>query len=236
MNSSPVPRRRKAARRAEILAAASEVFSAKAYEEASISEIASRADCVEGTIYTYFRGKRDLFDAVLGEFYDRLIGDIEPRFQAIQGTSDRLRFLIARHLQIAVDDPGIARMIRRESRGPASYFGSKLHALNRQYSRFLLRTIADGVARGDLRADLDQAVARDLVFGGLDHWIWSELGRHRSIDPVRSADAMVRTLLGGWQGDSAAAVSAATAPLDDLRRRVERLEAKAHVHRGRGAS
>jgi len=220
MTSIPSPRRRKAERRAEILSAAREVFSALPFDEASISEIAARADCVEGTIYTYFRSKRDLYDAVLAEFYDRLIEDIAPRFESIHGTADRLRFLIARHLRIAVDDPGIARMIRSESRVTTEYFGSKLHALNRRYSRFLLRTIADGVARGDLRADLDQAMARDLVFGGLEHASWNAWGRQRAIDPVRTAESIVAMLLGGW-GSAPPASS-----IDDLRRRVERLEVK----------
>lgn len=220
MTSTPAPRRRKAARRAEILAAAREVFSARPFEEASISEIAARADCVEGTIYTYFRGKRDLYDAVLAEFYDRLIEDIAPRFESIHGTADRLRFLVARHLQIAVDDPGIARMIRSESRVTTDYFGSKLHALNRRYSRFLLRTIADGVSRGDLRSDLDHSMARDLVFGGLEHASWNAWGRSRPIDPVRTADAIVSMLIGGWAAERPAA------SLEDLRRRVERLEQK----------
>lgn len=218
---APAPRRRKAARRSEILAAAREVFSAKAFEDASISEIAAKADCVEGTIYTYFSGKRELIDAVLAEFYDRLIADIEPRFEAIHGTEDRLRFLLARHLQIAVDAPGVWRMISRESRGAGRYFGSKLHALNRRYSRFLLRAITDGIERGDLRAELDPAIARDLVFGGLDHWVWNELGRQRSIEPARAADGIVRTLLLGWQRPDAG-----DGTIDALTRRVERLEAK----------
>lgn len=219
--SATIPRRRKAARRSEILGAAREVFAAKAFEDASISEIAAKADCVEGTIYTYFRGKRELFDAVLAEFYDGLIEDIEPRFEAIRGTADRLRFIVARHLQIAVDEPGVSRMISRESRGPGRYFGSKLHALNRRYSRFLLRTISEGIERGDLRAELDPAIARDLVFGGLDHWVWNELGRQRSIDPARAADRIVGTLLTGWQ-----APAASDGSIDALTRRVERLEAK----------
>ena len=63
------------------------------------------------------------------------------------GRGDRLRFLIARHLQIAVDDPGISTMLGREARNGEPYFGSKLHGLNRTYVRFMTRTLADGVAR-----------------------------------------------------------------------------------------
>ena len=218
------PRRRKAVRSTEILAAAREVFAVKPYEAASISEIAARADCVEGTIYTYFRSKRELFDAVLADFYDRLLEDIGPRFESIRGTRDRLSFLIARHLQISVDAPGVSLMIIRESRGHSLYFGSKLHALNRRYSRFMLRTLAEGVERGELRADLNTAMARDLVFGGLEHWVWNELGRSRTIEPAAAADAIVSMLLDGWRarGEREDDISA-------LRQRVERLESKART-------
>lgn len=217
--SAALPRRRKAARRSEILAAARELFAARPYDQASISEIAARAGCVEGTIYTYFRNKRELFDAVLAAFFDALIADVEPRYATIQGTRDRLRFLIARHLQIALDDPGLGALIVRESRGPGAYFGSKLHALNRRYSRFLLQALEEGVRRGELRADLDPAMARDLIFGGLEHWTFNERGRHRGFDPAAVADRLVAMLLDGWvaspSGESLAVLS----------RRIDRLEA-----------
>lgn len=214
-----LPRRRKAARRSEILAAAREVFTTRPYDESSISDIASRAGCVEGTIYTYFRNKRELFDAVLESFFDALIVDIAPRFATIHGTRDRLRFLIARHLQISLDDPGVGMMIVRESRGRSAYFGSKLHALNRRYSRFLLQTLTDGVARGELRADLDTALARDLLFGGLEHWTFGEQGRHRAVDPSQVADSIVGMLIDGWSA------APCEAPIEQLTRRVDRLEA-----------
>lgn len=214
-----LPRRRKAARRSEILAAAREVFTTRPYDESSISDIAARAGCVEGTIYTYFRNKRELFDAVLESFFDALVEDIAPRFASIHGTRDRLRFLIARHLQISLDDPGVGMMIVRESRGHGAYFGSKLHALNRRYSRFLLQTLTDGVARGELRPDLDTALARDLLFGGLEHWTFNERGRQRGFDPSQVAGSIVGMLIDGWSAKPA------EAPIEQLAKRIDRLEA-----------
>lgn len=216
-----LPKRRKSVRRAEILAAAREVFIGKRFEDASVAEIAARADCVEGTIYAYFRNKRDLFDAVLTDVYDGLIADIEPRFAAIDGTADRLRFLIARHLQIAVDDPGISTMLGREARGGQPYFGSKLHALNRRYVQFMTRTLADGVARGELRSDLDTATARDFVFGGLEHRVRDLVGRGRRIDPARMAREITAMLLEGFAGRPALRDAD---PLDRIEARLARLE------------
>ena len=217
-----LPKRRKSVRRAEILAAARAVFLARPYEQASITEIADRAGCVVGTIYGYFENKRELFDAVVTEFYDGLIADIEPRFAVIEGTADRLRFLVARHLQITVDDPSWLKVLDREARGAESYFGSRLHQLNRRYAQFVMRTLSDGIARGELRADLDPQMARDFLFGGLEHWVRNTVGRGRRNDPTAVAREMVRMLLDGW----AAAPAERAAPWQGLEARIAKLEGR----------
>ncbi|HRH87542.1 MAG TPA: TetR/AcrR family transcriptional regulator [Rubrivivax sp.] len=218
-----LPKRRKSVRRAEILAAARAVFLELPYEQASITQIAERAGCVVGTIYGYFENKRELFDAVLAAFYDGLIADIEPRFAVIEGTADRLRFLVARHLQITVDDPSWLKVLDREARGGESYFGSTLHRLNRRYAQYLTRTLADGIARGELRADLDPQMARDFLFGGLEHWVRNTVGRGRRNDPAAMAREMVRLLLDGW---AAPAPSKGAAPWQGLEARIAKLEGR----------
>ena len=80
-----------------------------------------------------------------------------------------------------------------------------------------MRTLRDGIERGELRADLDAALARDLVFGGLEHHVWTRLVRRRRFVPSRVARAIVELLWSGWSAPGA----------DDLRRlarRVQRLE------------
>jgi len=57
-------------RREAILEAAAEVFAEKGYQRATMREIAARVGIAPGTIYLYFRSKRDLLLAIA----DRLIG------------------------------------------------------------------------------------------------------------------------------------------------------------------
>lgn len=221
-----LPRRRKAVRRAEILAAARALFLALPYEQASINLIAERAGCVVGTIYGYFENKRDLLDAVLAEYYDELIADIEPRFAVIEGTADRLRFLVARHLQITLDDAAWLKLLAREAHGNDNYFGSKLHGLNRRYAQFLTRTLSDGVARGELRAELDVPLARDFLFGGLEHRVRNTVGRGKPDDPAKAARDIVRLLLDGWAAPAQTAKDNGATALRGLESRVAKLETR----------
>ena len=70
-------RRERGARRRRILDAAGEVFSARGYHEASITEIAVRADLATGTIYLYFRDKADLYGSVILEKMNDVVGRLE---------------------------------------------------------------------------------------------------------------------------------------------------------------
>jgi AcrR family transcriptional regulator len=73
---------RGARRRKRILAAAEEVFSARGYYEASITEIALGADLAVGTIYLYFRDKADLYGSVIVVKMNEVVTRLEGALNA----------------------------------------------------------------------------------------------------------------------------------------------------------
>ncbi|HSH02948.1 MAG TPA: TetR/AcrR family transcriptional regulator [Anaerolineae bacterium] len=68
--------RRIAARKEQILAAASSVFGKKGYQRATTREIAAEADVGEGTIYNYFESKQGLLQAVVEAYAEEVVGAI----------------------------------------------------------------------------------------------------------------------------------------------------------------
>jgi TetR/AcrR family transcriptional regulator len=69
-------------RRKRILGAAEELFSARGYHEASITEIALGADLAVGTIYLYFKGKSDLYGSVIVEKMNEVVTQLEAALNA----------------------------------------------------------------------------------------------------------------------------------------------------------
>ena len=61
----------------QIIEAAFSVFGETGFEATRIQSIARRAGISSGTIYTYFRDKKDLFRATVQEGWDRFLGQIE---------------------------------------------------------------------------------------------------------------------------------------------------------------
>jgi TetR/AcrR family transcriptional regulator len=81
------------ARRRRILDAAEAVFSARGYHEASITEIAIRADLAAGTIYLYFQDKADLYGSVIVEKMNEVVNCVEAALKS--NASTRISFRAA---------------------------------------------------------------------------------------------------------------------------------------------
>jgi AcrR family transcriptional regulator len=220
------PRRMR--RAAEIINAARDTFLEKGFERASVSEIAAKVGVVEGLLYSYFPTKRDLLNEVLRGMYEPLIREMEDGFSRLQGLRSRMRFLVWRHLRVYVEDPGLSRLVLHEVRTRPEYFNSALHELHVRYTAFLIRTVRDAVAHGELPADTDGEMVRGMVYGGIEHRMWGVLFGRDTVNIEVAADRFTDMVLRGILPANPADVlpPAVPAPLgrDDLERRLERLE------------
>ncbi len=79
---------------AQIIDAAFSVFGEIGYESARISHIARRAGISSGTIYTYFKDKKDLFRATAKDRWDRFLSQISALADSREPAADRLQSLI----------------------------------------------------------------------------------------------------------------------------------------------
>ncbi len=188
------PRRMR--RAAEILAAAREVFLEKGFDRSSVGEIAAKVGVVEGLVYSYYPSKRDLLNAVLRGMYEPLIADLEDKFSRLRGVRSRMRFLIWRHLRVYVEEPNLSRLVLHEVRTGPEYFQSVLHDLHVRYTAFLLRTVEDGIAHGELPPDTDVELLRAMVYGGIEHRMWGTLFGYGSVDVETMADRYTAMVLG----------------------------------------
>jgi AcrR family transcriptional regulator len=86
--------RRRARVRADLLAAARQVFTSRGYQDATITEIVQLADIAMGTFYLHFRGKEDLIVALAQD--------------ALQVIRERVHAAIEQH----ADEPLVPLIIR----------------------------------------------------------------------------------------------------------------------------
>ncbi len=209
---------------AEIMRAARAVFIEKGYEEALLSDIADRADVVEGSIYRYFANKRDLLVKVIADWYETMLSDYDQQLAGIRGTRNRLRYMVWRHLMTVHEEPALCHLMFQVIRSGPDYSTTAVHDLNRQYTRRTLDIVREGIAAGELRDDIPLRLVRDMIYGCVEHRTWAYLRGEGDFDPNATADAIIDLFLGGLAKAPARSTDADRALASRLEGAIARLE------------
>lgn len=155
-----------------IVEAARQVFEQQGYEKAKVSDIADMIGVVEGTVFSYFGSKRALVLRVMEEFYDEITSVIEGGINAVEGTRNRLHFVIWNHLSIVSKNRALCAVILRESRGLDRELAQGVHDLNKRYTNIIAQIVNEGITLGDIRSDVSSALVRNTIFGTIEHYLW----------------------------------------------------------------
>ena len=168
--SSAAPQRPVRSERAErtrqrILDAAGYCFAASGYAKTTVEEIALQAGVSKALIYTHFRGKEQILEAVL----ERTLADWDQTTRAtgwpegesvLQGLADMHRA----GLRYARDNPLLCALFRLD---PLILLDMRRSAAVRrslaQFREQLVAAIRAGVASGELREELDVEHAAEVV-------------------------------------------------------------------------
>ena len=97
-----------------------------------------------------------------------------------------MRSLISQHLRSFLEDLDFCRFFVSDVRSANNYRDSPVKKLNRAYTRIFIKVLAEGIAAGEMNADLEPRLVRDVVFGAVDHVAWRQAlrGKSRDIDDV----------------------------------------------------
>ncbi|MGQ9566990.1 MAG: TetR/AcrR family transcriptional regulator [Anaerolineae bacterium] len=111
--------REKALRRKAILAAAKEVFFEQGISQATVDDVAARAEVSKGTIYLYFPSKESLLAHLLLEGLTLLLRDLRRACQRRAGApaEEQVRALADAYLRFAQRRPNHFRLIMAFDRG-----------------------------------------------------------------------------------------------------------------------
>ena len=94
MTSTSTKRNGRAEKRDRIIDAATEVFAAKGFHSARISDIARLAGVADGTIYLYFKNKEDLLFSIFEEKMEALLTEHGRRAIGSDSTGSERIFVV----------------------------------------------------------------------------------------------------------------------------------------------
>jgi TetR/AcrR family transcriptional regulator, fatty acid metabolism regulator protein len=174
----------------DIMAAARVVFAERGYDDASITDIASRAGVVEGSIYRFFDSKRHLLTKVVEHWYEEMLQVDAAQLSGIRGTWNRIRFIIHHHLMSIKREPALSRLMLQELRLDPDYRSSKLFHLNQSYTHRVSEVVKEAMETGEFRNDVSPSFVRDLIFGCIEHRTWAFLRNEGDFDVEETANKL----------------------------------------------
>ncbi len=166
--AAPITRREKMeAKERAILDAARIEFSERGFESAKMSAIAKRAEVAEGTVYLYYRNKKELLDAVVAQFWQVLTQGARKATLAHDHTLEKLKALADFHLRELVKDFDFVGFTVR-TRETGTLDSPSLNPI-RGYVAVFDELFRQGVDRGIFQETAPLWVIRDLFYGTLEY-------------------------------------------------------------------
>jgi AcrR family transcriptional regulator len=162
---------RKQATRERVLTAARELFQEIGYDDATVRMIAERAGVSVGSVFTTFSGKAEILSRVMEDRLEGLYAELDQLFPHLRGsTVDRLRSIMAVHYGFETRRLRLFVSYIGASYGWSPGEGVVPLGRNVRLQNMLGQTLADGVQRGEVRADADVAIFIDTLLAA---YIWN---------------------------------------------------------------
>ena len=188
----------------DLLRVGREVFAEKGYEHATTTEIAQRLGISEATVFTYFRGKRELCVRVISDWYDEIIATMEAGLPREQPIRAQLHYLIQTHLRLfLVQGTGLCALVLSEGRSKGQALGESFLPLQRRYTAPLMDLLARGQASGEIRRDVPLRLLRTMVLGPMEHLLWEAVLQQRPMDADETASGLLTVLYPAIQAPKA---------------------------------
>ena len=151
----------------EILDAALAVFSEYGYHEARIEDIAERAGVGKGTVYLYFPGKRELFQALITRITGEHLTTIKAALSESGSLEERLVRAVRKHLLFFESNRDLAGLNVQEVIFSDAEFRKKLMAFRIRLTSLVAKALraSSECPSADKRFIDDAAIA----FFGLLH-------------------------------------------------------------------
>ena len=183
-------------RRAELTRAAARLFAEKGYHGTSVGDLAEALGLQKGSLYTHIDSKAELLWEVAREgaeaFHAALDGIPEDG-----PVLDRIQAAMRAHLRVVAEQLDIATVFVREWRYLEGERLEQFVAERRRYEERVRALFREGREHGQLRTDLDDAMAALLSLSAAN-WAYTWLRPGADTDAL--ADRFTTLLLDGMRG------------------------------------
>lgn len=179
-----------------VLRVAARVFNERGYDGTSMEDLARALGVTKSAIYHHVSGKTELLRRSLDLAMDALF-EVTGEEGATTGRAiDRLEHVMRGSVRVLVEElPHVTLLLR--VRGNTDVEKRALER-RRRFDHLIADLVREGVVDGDIRSDVDPAVASRLLFGMVNSIVeWYKPDRGLACEEI--ADALIRIAFEGMR-------------------------------------
>ena len=191
------------ARKRQILEAATAVFARKGFDGASMDDIVRESGISKGGLYWHFKSKDEIIAAILRQFFDQEMADLEA-IVARKGPAGERLVQLAGHLADEMEHAFGLLPISLEFYAVAARQESVRAFLQDYYDNYqitLQELVEEGIARGEFRP-VDAAAATTTIIAAFEGLILLWAIHPEAIDLKRQSEESMRLLLAGLSSEN----------------------------------
>lgn len=185
--------------RDKLIEVARQLFAHKGVENTTMNDIANASDKGRRTIYTYFKSKREIYNAVIESETGQLLEKLKTIVHRDESPEQKLREYVACRFE------AMKEIVRRNGTLRVGFFRdvrkvdrARKLVTNREI-RFLCTILREGAEQGVFHVENipDTAVVITMAIQGLDVSYIQDGLRERGLDKYRLIDCLSRLILDG---------------------------------------
>jgi AcrR family transcriptional regulator len=176
---------------------AADLFSTKGYVDTSVDDIAAAARVTKGGVYHYFRSKTEILYFICSTYVDLDLENLEKSLSAIEGSVEKIRFIVFRHIEHYTTHEYAARTLLNEAYClPPRYF-AQVKSREKHYFRIVAGVLSEYLGS---RADKGTVTALTFTLFGMMNWIYSWYDPRKPLKPKELSRLIFETFVKGVEG------------------------------------
>jgi AcrR family transcriptional regulator len=154
--------------RDDVIEAAGRLFASRGYHGTSMRDLGRELGMLGSSLYAHIDSKQDLLVEVVERGAQLFDASAEQALATEGPAPERLRALIRGHIDVVLDNLAVSRTFLNEARMLDEEHRARVVGARDRYEAAFRRVIAEGVAEGSFRADLDPKIASIFVLSVLN--------------------------------------------------------------------
>jgi AcrR family transcriptional regulator len=173
--------------RADVVAAAGRLFAERGYHGTSMRDLGRELGLLGSSLYAHVDSKQDLLVDVVQEGASLFEASADSALAGAGSPTDRLRALVAGHVDVVLDNLDIARTFLNEARALDDAHRAQVLAARDHYEAGFRAVLEEGIVAGEFRADVEPKTASIFilsVLNAIERWYHpsGEIGREELVD------------------------------------------------------